>query len=400
MAIIQRRLESILVKTSRSFPALWITGPRQSGKTTLAKHAFSGYAYLSFEDMDVRSFAKNDPRAFLRQFPDRAIFDEVQKCPDILPYLQTHIDGLGGSGHYVLTGSHQFQLAASISQSLAGRVAIANLLPFSSAELFGLTSVPVDAAPSPRAVTLPARYSMEKILFQGMYPAVHARAADATTWLSSYYATYLERDVREVTNVHNLHQFDTFVRLCAARTGAMINFTDISSGCGASVPTVKSWLSILEMSGIVRLVQPYFVNFSKRLVKQPKLYFLDTGLLCYLLRITDESQLAFHPLKGRIFESFIVSEIIKSFCNALAEPPLYFWRDSKGREIDALLDFGRYQWPIEIKASETINDSFFDTLHWWLKLPGNKAKNGTVVYGGNAGQRRDAITVRSWRQSF
>ncbi|MBN1130685.1 MAG: ATP-binding protein [Chitinispirillaceae bacterium] len=400
MNAIKRHVENRLGKTARSFPALWITGPRQAGKTTLAKRVFGSYTYVSFEDMDMRSFAKKDPRAFLRQFSDRVILDEVQKCPDILSYLQTHIDELGGSGHYVLTGSHQFQLAASISQSLAGRVAIVNLLPFSLSERYGLTPVPVDSTGSAGGGMLPAGHTLEKILFQGMYPAIHSRKIDATAWLSSYYATYLERDVREVTSVHNLHQFDTFVRLCAARTGNMVNFTEISSSCGASLPTIKSWLSILEMSGIIKLVQPYFVNFSKRLVKTPKLYFLDTGLLCYLLRIADESQLAFHSLKGRIFESFIVSEVIKSFCNALAEPPVYFWRDSKGREIDLLLDLGRYLWPVEIKASETVSDSFFDTLNWWFDLPGNRAKNGTVVYGGKGSQRRGAINVRSWRQGF
>ena len=276
------------------------------------------------------SFATSDPRAFLRRFPDKAILDEVQKCPVILSYLQTHLDTLGGSGHFVLTGSHQFQLAASISQSLAGRVAIVNLLPFSLSELYGLTPSPIDSTAAGIDM-LPSRYSLEKILFEGMYPAIHGRKTDAAQWLSSYYATYLERDVREVTSVRDLHQFDTFVRLCAARTGSLINFSDIADNCGASMAKIKSWLSILELSGIIKLVRPYFVNFSKRLVKQPKLYFLDTGLLCHLLRISDESQLAFHPLKGRIFETFIVAEIIKSYCNAQAEPPLYFWRDHKGR---------------------------------------------------------------------
>jgi len=399
MASIKRHLEPALIETARSFPAIWITGPRQAGKTTLAKTAFPEYAYVSFEDIDMRSFAKNDPRSFLRQFPDRVILDEVQKCPDILSYLQTHLDTLGGAGHFVLTGSHQFQLAASISQSLAGRVAIVNLLPFSLSELYGLAPSPVEQAAAGTDL-LPASFSLETILFEGMYPAIHGKKMNAPKWLSSYYATYLERDVREVTSVRDLHQFDTFVRLCAARTGSLINYSDIASNCGASLATVKSWLSILELSGIIMLVRPSFGNFSKRLIKQPKLHFLDSGLLCHLLRISDPTQLAFHPLKGRIFESFIVSEIIKSYYNAQRETPLSFWRDSKGREIDALLDMGAWQLPIEIKASETINEAFFDALRWWLALPENGTKRGIIIYGGQENQVRGDIAVRSWRQAL
>lgn len=400
MKIRERHLGIHLARLIKQFPAIWLTGPRQSGKTTLVKSIYKNYRYVSFEDIDMRNFARNDPRGFLRQFSNKVILDEVQKCPDILSYLQTHMDEQGKPGQYVLTGSHQFQLARNISQSLAGRVAVVTLLPFSTSERYDLSSSAIDGVKAAKNFLLPRRYDVENILFKGMYPAIHDRKADPASWLSSYYSTYLERDVREITSVHNQHQFDTFVRLCAARSGSILNYSGISNECGASVPTVKGWLSILQLSGLVKLIPPYFQNYSKRLIKSPKLYFLDSGLLCYLLRITSAEQLSFHPLKGPIFETFIVSEIIKSFYHKNMEPPVYFWRDNKGREIDLLLDFGTTQWPVEIKVSETVNPAFFKTILWWLNLPGNKNEHGSVIYGGHEDQNREPVNVRSWRRPF
>jgi len=348
----------------------------------------------------MRSFAQSDPRGFLRQYSGKVILDEVQRCPDLLSYLQTHLDQLGKMGQFILTGSHQFQLAQGISQSLAGRVAVVTLLPLSLSELYDLPRSPLDNPSASDGGIVPKSQSIEKVLYRGMYPAIHSRSANPTAWLSSYYATYVERDVRQITSVHSIKQFDTFVRLAAARSAQITNLTDISNGCGVSVPTVRAWLSILELSGLVKLIPPYFVNHSKRLVKSPKLYFLDSGLLCYLLRVTNEQQLSFHPLKGQIFETFIVSELMKAYANGGEEPPLYFWRDNKDREIDILVDHGSYQWPVEIKFAETFDDSFAKTMGWWLGLPGNAAKNGTVIYGGDKDQSRGNIRVRSWRRLF
>ncbi|MFC1584182.1 ATP-binding protein [Fibrobacterota bacterium] len=393
----KRLLQTHLLKLSKRFPAVWITGPRQSGKTTLSKTTFKDFIYLSFEDLDNRNYAQNDPRGFLRQFPGTLILDEVQKCPDILPYLQTHMDKVGKNGQFILTGSHQFQLSRSISQSLAGRVAVVTLLPFSLSELFNLPQQAVHKAAEKGSKGIPIRHTIEKTLFKGMYPAVHDRGASPTDWYASYYATYIERDIKEMASIQSLRVFDTFVRLCAARSGCLMNYSEISNESGVSVPTIKAWVSMLEASGIITLIPPYFKNYSKRLIKAPKLYFLDSGLLCYLLRIKDFRQLITHPLKGAVFETLIVSEIIKSFQHNKTEPPLYYWRDHKGREIDLLIDLGPSQWPVEIKSAETVNSSFFKTINWWLALPENPAEYGTIIYGGKEDQDRKPINIRSWR---
>ena len=396
----KRHLETHLAELIKSFPALWLSGPRQSGKTTLIQKTFPDYQYVSLEDLDQRHFAIEDPRGFLRQYPKKVILDEIQKAPQLLSYLQTHIDKNYENGQFILTSSHQFQMAQNISQSLAGRVAIVYLHPFSLSELFECPPSKIDDIQSCESNFLPSSVTLEKTLYRGLFPAVHDRKSHPTTWYSSYYATYLERDVREITNIQNLQTFDTFVRLCAARSGYTINFSELSNSCGMSVPALKSWVSILELSGIIKMVYPYFKNYSKRLIKTPKLYFLDSGLLCYLLRIADPEQLIFHPLKGNIFESFIVSELIKSFCHRGLEAPIYYWRDNKGREIDIIIDLGHTQWPVEIKLSETIHSSFFNVITWWLDLPANPATKGTVIYGGETDQARRPINIRSWRRMF
>ena len=396
MQVINRKLLPVLIKFSRQFPIIWIAGPRQSGKTTLAKMAFPEYRYVSLEDLDNRSFALNDPRGFLRQYPGKVIIDEVQKCPELLSYLQTHVDSVGEMGQFILAGSQQFTLAKGISQSLAGRVALITLLPLSLPELFEFDAPELDSVEFKTAESVRAAV-IEDVLIKGMYPAIYSRTADFTMWYSSYYATYLERDIRELTAVHNLDLFDKFVRLCAARSGSLINYAEIANVSGIAMPTVKAWISLLRTSGIIELLQPYSGNLSKRLIKSPKLYFIDTGLLCYLLRITSVLQLVNHPLKGNIFETFMVSEFYKSFLFRGEIPPLYFWRDSKGVEVDIVIERAGKLFPVEIKSAETIAEKMTSSMRAWMMDTSNAEFRGMLLYGGDENRNTSPISARSWR---
>jgi predicted AAA+ superfamily ATPase len=400
MKYVPRLLENHVKRAATQFPVVWITGPRQSGKTTLARHAFPDFEYVSLEAPDTRRLAQHDPRAFIRRFAARVIIDEVQRCPDLMSYLQGHIDESGQAGQYVLTGSHQFQLSRNISQSLAGRTAVVSLLPFSLAELYSLRQGPLLASADSSGSLLPGTVPIEKVLLSGMFPAVHDRDADPATWYQGYYATYLERDIRELTAVHDLDRFDTFVRMCAARSGCVLNVSALSGDTGVSVTTARNWLTLLQTSGIAMLLNPHFENFSKRLTKAPKLHFLDPGLLCYLLRIQVDSQVSLHPLRGQIFESFVVSEIVKSFSHAGREPPVYYWRDNKGREIDVVLDTAEGLCAVEVKSAETFDPSFAQTLRWWKGIAGDSARVAAVVYGGNQEFETGGIVARSWRRAF
>lgn len=372
-------------------------GPRQSGKTTLVRALFPNYRYLSLEDLDLREFATQDPRGFLRQYPSQTILDEAQRCPDLLSYLQTHMDQQGTPGQYILTGSQQFILARSIKQSLAGRVGILHLFPFSLSELWECLPVGPDKNGKP---PLRMKSPLETVLFQGLYPAVHDRNVTPTAWYSSYFATYVERDVQEMLGIKDLALFNTFVHLCAARSGTLVNQSEMASTVGLSHGTVRAWLGLLERSGLIFLLQPDHTNFSKRLVKTPKLYFMDTGLLCYLLRIRSADQIPTHPLKGAIFETWVVSEIAKFFWHRGEEPPLSFWRDHKGQEIDLLVDYGDRLWPVEIKSSETIHGDFVKSIRWWGNLNGNRNKGGAVIYGGRDPQIREGYSFRPWAVPF
>lgn len=392
-----RHLARYLTSVAKTFPAVWLMGPRQSGKTTLARTLFPDYHYISFEDLDLRDFAAKDPRGFIRQYPSRVILDEAQRCPDLLSYLQTHLDKEGLNGQFILTGSQQFVLARSIKQSLAGRVAILHLFPFSLSELWECDPVGIDKNGRP---PVQLKSTLETVIFQGLYPAVHDRNVPPTTWYSSYFATYVERDVQEMMGVKDLALFSTFVRLCAARSGTLLNQSELASAVGLSHSTVHAWLGLLERSGLIFLLQPHHANFSKRLVKTPKLYFMDTGLLCYLLRIQSADQIPTHPLKGALFETWVVSEIAKHFWHRGEEPPLYFWRDHKGQEIDLLVDFGSRLWPVEIKSAETIHSDFVKTIRWWEALEGNRNQGGTVIFGGREPQLREGFCYRPWAVSF
>ncbi|MBN2333905.1 MAG: ATP-binding protein [Deltaproteobacteria bacterium] len=396
--MLDRHLEGKIKKAAAEYPVVTLTGPRQSGKTTLVRAAFHDYAYVSLEDPEARSFALEDPRGFLRQWRDEVILDEVQRCPELFSYIQTIVDEEDRPGQFILTGSQNFLLLKSISQSLAGRCAIFHLLPLSYDELAGRPSLPVDQLGSvfPADRPIPDR-DLNDCLHRGFYPRIHDKGLEAQDWLRNYYQTYLERDVREIINVGDLEAFRRFTALCAGRTGQLLNFTNLASDCGITHTTARRWLSVLEASFIVVLLRPHHQNFCKRLVKTPKLYFVDTGLLCYLLRIRKPEELTFHAARGAIFESFVVAELYKRAFNAGVEPDYFFWRDSAGHEVDIIIDLGDEVIPLEIKSGSTLNKDFFKGLEYWQHIAGEKAKpRAALIYGGNSSVVRNAIHVYAW----
>jgi len=379
------------------FPAVYLGGPRQSGKTTLARATFPSLPYVSLEDPDEREFATGDPRGFLARFPAGALLDEVQRVPTILSYLQRAIDDNRTPGRFVLTGSQQFLLMRGVSQSLAGRVAVVTLPPFSLAELTEVPGFDPARFDTTRPARVPPAFTLEWLLRQGLYPAVHDTGADASDWMASYYRTYVERDVRELLAVGDLEVFGRFVRLCAGRSGQLLNLSSLGSDAGVTHTTARRWLSVLVASGLVYLLQPHHAGFSKRLIKSPKLFLLDSGLLCYLLRITRDGDVATHPLRGAIFETFVVSELFKGFAATGQEPPLFFWRDQSGHEVDVVIDLGTRLVPVEVKSGKTVAADFFAGLDYWLGLPTNAEERGVLVYGGDdRSHRRSGHVVRPW----
>jgi predicted AAA+ superfamily ATPase len=395
--MLRRTLAAKLVSVAKQFPVVVLTGPRQSGKTTLAKTAFPGYSYISLESLDNRDFAVRDSRGFLAQHGGKVIIDEVQRAPDLLSYIQTAVDEDAAPGRYILTGSQQFHLLAQVSQSLAGRAAYLRLLPFSLSELMG--SPPQDPAAyhAPARKERPRVLKLDDILFRGLYPRIYDRKLDAPDFLEAYTSAYVERDVREVLRVVDLMTFQRFVQLCAGRSGQILNFSALASDCGISHPTAREWLSVLEASSIVHLLQPYHNNFSKRIMKSPKLYFIDTGLMCHLLRIRNAGDLTGHPLYGAIFETFVVSEILKIFVHRGERPPLYYWRDRTGHEVDVLLDRGTKLTAIEVKAGRTISSDAFKGLKFFSELKGVRG-DSVLIYGGTQSILREGIRIRTWRQ--
>jgi predicted AAA+ superfamily ATPase len=395
--MIKRNLEPILRSAAAKYPVVSLTGPRQAGKTTLVRMAFPDYAYASLEDPDLRSFALEDPRGFLDQFSGRVILDEAQRVPDLFSYIQTIVDKDDASGKYILTGSQNFLLHQRVSQSLAGRCAVLHLMPFSLSELEGRKALPISAI----GVTLPKskrRSSTDLVntLHRGFYPRIHDKALDPTDWLRNYFLTYVERDVRDLVNVGDLDAFERFVRLCAGRNGMLLNLSSIGNDCGISHTTTRRWVSILEAAFIVVLLRPHSRNFSKRLIKSPKLYFLDTGLLCYLLRIRDAKDLGLHAMRGSVFESFVISELVKNYTNQGLEQSLYFWRDSGGNEIDVVIEDGGNAIPLEIKSAQTVAPDFLDGIEYWRDLSGNAEHPAALIYGGDRSFRRSGVCVYSW----
>ena len=382
--MIVREAEETIHSLLKGFPIVTITGPRQSGKTTLSKIVYPDRPYASLEDPDVRLAAMDDPRSFLDRFPDGAVLDEVQRCPDILSYLQSRVDADGRMGMFILTGSQQFGLLSGITQSLAGRTAFLELLPFSLGEL-------TRAGRQPQTI--------DRMLFTGGYPPLYDRDVAVRAWFGAYVTAYLERDVRQVLRVQELETFQRFLRLCAGRSGQLLNYSALAAECGITHNTAKAWISVLEASYIVFLLRPHHVNFNKRLIKAPKLYFYDTGLASWLLGIQKYEQLETHPLRGSLFETFVIAEIAKSFFNGAERPNLYFWRDSNGLEVDLLIEQGGRIMPVEIKSGKTVAHDFFTGLEKWTALAGDLAMTPTLVYGGTEGYTHRGIRVMGWRDA-
>lgn len=381
--MILRSAQETLLRLAKGFPVLALTGPRQSGKTTLAKIAFPDKPYLSLEDPDVRMLAETDPRGLLSRFPEGAVLDEVQRAPSLLSYLQTSLDQDLRPGFMVLTGSQQFGLLSNLSQSLAGRVGLVQLLPFALGELQAAGRLPK---------------GLDEVLFRGAYPPLYDRDLTPVDWYGNYVATYLERDVRQLLSVRNLTTFQRFLRMCAARTGQLLNLSGLAADCGVSHNTAAAWISVLEASYVVFLLRPHFRNFNKRLVKAPKLYFCDTGLAGWLLGIREPAQMAFHAQRGALFENLVVVERLKTRLNQGLPPDLYFWRDSQGLEVDLLEERGGELYPVEVKSGQTLAADFFKGLLRWNQLAGRAEGKAWLVYGGSQELRHGAIDVIPWRE--
>ncbi len=394
--MIQRTLTVKLKKAATQYPVITLTGPRQSGKTTLVKAVFPDYKYISLENPDQRMFALDDPNGFLRQFDTGVILDEVQRTPDLFSYIQTIVDSKDRPGQFILTGSQNFLLIERISQSLAGRSVIFHLLPFSQRELQGMETYYPEDFPYVSS-NLPVQNDLWTTLLTGFYPRIHDKGLVAREWLASYYQTYIERDVRSVVNVGDLETFGRFIRLCAGRTGQLLNFSSLAADCGISNMTAKRWLSVLQASFIIAQVRPHYENFNKRLIKAPKLYFLDTGLLSFLLGIRNADELRYHALRGAVFESFVFSELYKLYLHHGQVPDIYFWHDVKRHEIDFILDRGRKMLPIEVKSGETLTLDSFKGLKYYRDLAGDKSERPVLIYGGDENYIRNDIQVLSWR---
>lgn len=380
--MISRTAEQTIRSLLQGFPVVTITGPRQSGKTTLAKSIFNTRPYVSLEDPDVRLAAVDDPRSFLERFPDGAVLDEVQRCPEILSYLQTRVDADGRMGLFILTGSQQFGLLSGISQSMAGRTAFVELLPFSIDELA-------------RAGMLPQR--LDEMLSKGSYPPLYDRKVSPGAWFGAYVTAYIERDVRQLLKVQELDTFQRFVRFCAGRTGQLLNLSSLAADCGITHNTAKAWISVLEASYILFQLRPHHANFNKRLIKTPKLYFHDAGLACWLLGIQTPQQLQSHPLRGSIFETFIVAELMKSRLNAGERPGIYFWRDSNGNEVDVIIEQRAKLAAVEVKSGTTVARDFFAGLEKWAALSGGLADESLLIYGGDESYRQRGVRVSGWK---
>lgn len=388
MKKIYRDAQLVLLQRATLYPVVTVLGPRQSGKTTLCRMAFPDKPYVNLEQPDVRDFAQQDPKAFLAQYPDGAVLDEIQNVPTLLSWLQVLTDADPRKGRFVLTGSHQLQVNAQITQSLAGRTAVLELLPLSLSEL---AAVGDDSTVGPDDVN--------RVMLQGGYPRIHAQDLPPEVMLSDYFATYVERDVRQLINLRHLREFGQCVRLLAGRTGQLLNQTSLGNEVGVSSNTITQWLSLLEASFLVFSLAPWSANIGKRLVKSSKVYFYDVGLACWLLGIKTVEQLQHHPLRGALFENLVVLEVMKSLRNQGLREPLYFFRDSNGLEVDLLLEHADGVQLIEIKASQTVAAPLFKNLRTVSTLLGERVKSQHLVYGGDLRQARTDVDVLPYGQA-
>ncbi len=393
--MITRTLGQYLIRDAQYYPVLTLTGPRQSGKTTLVRSIFPDYTYVSLEETDNRLLAIDDPRGFLDRFKSPVIIDEAQRAPDLFSYIQTAVDMSDAPGQYILTGSQNFLLMEKVSQTLAGRCGILHLMPFERTELEKKSQV---APQSPQSIftNKTTDFDLLETIHKGFYPRIHNKAIPPEVWLPDYVQTYLQRDVRALVNVGDIERFERFLILVAGRTGQLLNYSALANDLGISVDTAKRWISVLKTSFLVFLLKPHHRNFNKRIIKSPKIYFYDTGLVCHLLGIRTIDQLQTHPLRGALFENLIVSETAKKYHHHRQQLPLYFWRDQTGHEIDLLIEDGTDLYPVEIKAGQTVSSGMFDTLHWWCQQANQPLSTATLVYGGNDFYTHNTVAVRPW----
>lgn len=383
--MIKRDIADKIRLMSEKFPIVTVTGPRQSGKSTLLKSMFPDYRYVSLENPDMRLFATQDPKGFIKTFYSHVIIDEAERVPQLFSYLQTHVDDVNESGMYMLAGSRNFHLMSAIDQSLAGRTAVMKLLPLSRHELHESDILPG---------------TINEQIFKGFYPRIYDKDIAPTDYYPSYIATYVERDVRAMLNIGDLDRFTRFIRLCAGRIGQLLNKANLATETGVSIPTVESWLSVLEASYILYRLEPNYNNYNKRIVKTPKLYFYDTGLACNLLGITSPEQLDVHFLRGGLFENMVINQFIKDALNQGVNPDLTFWRDSTGLEVDLVETKGMEQRGYEIKSGSTFSPSFFDGLNKWGQLSGTPERMRSVIYCGDTSLQTSQGNVIAFNDCF
>jgi len=383
---IARQIEQEIRAMAGDYPVVTLIGPRQSGKTTLAKHLFPEKPYYTLESADIRALAEADPRRFLEGHQQGMIIDEVQRAPQLLSYIQEYVDAHQNQqkGQFILTGSHQLELSAAITQSLAGRTALLTLFPLSLYE----------------AKNIIADWSLDQILLHGGFPRVYRDDLNPTKAYRNYFHTYVERDVRKIINIKEMALFEKFIKLCAGRVGQLINFQSLASDTGVSYHTIENWLSILEASFIIFRLQPYFENFGKRLIKSSKLYFTDVGLAAYLLGIENEQQMARDPLRGGLFENLVILELMKSRLNKGLDPQLYFFRDQRGNEVDIIYKSANTLVPVEIKAGQTFHREFLKGLDYFKKIVGDRFAQGFLIYSGELEQIMHDVTLLNYRDAI